>query len=97
MGASRWDYEGETITPTKPSMKSFLLHPFRKPLNEGELMANSTMLAILGRMVGYSGQTITWEEAMKSEHKLGPAAEDYRWDLVWAVPPVAVPGVTKVV
>ena len=66
-------------------------------MNEGELMANSTMLAILGRMVGYSGQTITWEQAMNSAHKLGPAADDYRWDLVVDVPPIAVPGITKVV
>lgn len=98
MGASRWDYEGESNNPYETQHEElFAAIRSGQPINEGELMANSTMLAILGRMVGYSGQTITWEEAMNSDHKLGPAAEDYRWDLVLAVPPVAVLGVTKVV
>ncbi|MEX2569371.1 MAG: Gfo/Idh/MocA family oxidoreductase [Cyclobacteriaceae bacterium] len=97
-GATRWDYEGESNNPYETQHEE-LFSAIRsgKTINEGELMANSTMLAILGRMVGYSGQTITWEEAMKSDNHLGPAAEEYRWDLVLAVPPVAVPGVTKVV
>ena len=38
-----------------------------KPINNGTYMARSTMLAVLGQMVCYSGQQITWEEAMKSE------------------------------
>ena len=66
-------------------------------MNEGELMANSTMLAILGRMVGYSGQTLTWEEAINSPIVQGPSLEQYNWDLEWPVSPVPVPGVTKVV
>ena len=35
-----------------------------KPMNDGEWMANSTMIAILGRMVAYTGQTITWEQSL---------------------------------
>jgi len=98
MGANRWDYDGEYNNPYETQHEElFASIRAGQPMNEGELMANSTMLAVLGRMVGYSGQTLTWEEAMNSEHKLGPAAEDYRWDLVVDVPPAAVPGVTKVV
>jgi len=64
-----------------------------RPINNGDYMARSTMLAILGRMATYSGQEIAWEEAMNSEKKLGP--ESYEWgDL--PTPPVAVPGVSKV-
>ena len=37
-----------------------------KPLNNGEYMAKSTMLAIMGRMATYTGQEITWEQAMNS-------------------------------
>jgi hypothetical protein len=41
-------------------------------------MVRSTMLAILGRMVSYTGNRITWEDAMKSEEVLGP--QQISWD-----------------
>jgi len=66
-----------------------------KPMNDGEWMAHSTMLAIWARMAGYTGQTISWEQAINSNETLGPKTEDYRWDLKWNVPPVAKPGITK--
>jgi predicted dehydrogenase len=72
------------------------------PINNGVYMARSTMLAILGRMTTYTGQRITWEDAMKSTQSLAPKA--YAWD---AEPPtkpgpdgqypIATPGVTKFV
>ena len=66
-----------------------------KPMNDGEWMANNTMLAIWGRMVAYTGQTLTWEQALNSNEVLGPKTEDYSWDFNWVVPPVAKPGITK--
>jgi hypothetical protein len=51
------------------------------------------MLAIAGRMAAYTGQTITWDEAMNSQENLLPA--DLRWDAPIEVPPVALPGKTK--
>jgi predicted dehydrogenase len=63
-----------------------------KLINDGEWMVRSTMMAILGRMVTYTGQTITWDKAMASQEVLGPGK--YEWcDL--PVPEVAVPGKTK--
>jgi myo-inositol 2-dehydrogenase/D-chiro-inositol 1-dehydrogenase len=38
--------------------------------NEGEWGAKSTMTAIFGRMCTYTGQEITWDEALASEVKL---------------------------
>lgn len=64
-----------------------------KPINDGEWMAQSTMLAIMGRMAAYTGQQITWEEALNSRENLMP--EKLTWDAPVAVPPVAMPGVTK--
>jgi hypothetical protein len=58
-------------------------------------MANSTMLAIWARMVGYTGQTITWDQAINSTQSLGPNIEDYHWDLAWEMPSIAIPGQTK--
>src|SRR5262249_41829783 len=64
-----------------------------KPINNGHYMANSTMLAIMGRMCTYTGQTLTWQECISSEERLGPA--EYAW--TDRVPPVtvAIPGQTK--
>jgi predicted dehydrogenase len=66
-----------------------------KPINNGHYMANSTMLAIMGRMCTYTGQTLTWDECFNSQERLGP--KEYAW--TDDVPPnkVAIPGKTKLV
>jgi hypothetical protein len=65
------------------------------PINNGQYMCYSTMLAILGRMCTYTGQRITWEEALNS--KLDMTPETYEWGDV-KLPPevlaVAMPGRT---
>lgn len=66
-----------------------------KPINDGELMSNSSMLAIWGRMVSYTGQALTWEQVINSTEVLGPKIEEYNWDLDWETPPIAIPGKTK--
>ena len=58
-----------------------------------EYMAKSTLLAIMGRMAAYTGQVITWEQALDSEEDLSPPR--YDWDVPLSVPPVAIPGQTK--
>ncbi len=63
-----------------------------QPINNGQYMAKSTLLAILGRMATYTGQMITWEQALNSKEDLTPPK--YEWGPL-AEPPVAVPGVTK--
>lgn len=96
-GKTKWEYTGEKNNPYQ-TQHDELFASIRKskPMNDGQMMANSTMLAILSRMVGYSGQTITWEEALNSNHTLGPKHEDYSWDFKYNSPQVAVPGITKV-
>lgn len=64
-------------------------------MNDGDWMAQSNMLAIMGRMAAYTGQTISYEDALKSKEVLGPAIDEYSWDLEYAGPPVAMPGKTK--
>jgi predicted dehydrogenase len=66
-----------------------------KPMNNGEYMCKSTLLAIMGRMAAYTGQQITWEMALNSKENLTPAR--YDWNLPMTEPPVAVPGKTKFV
>jgi myo-inositol 2-dehydrogenase/D-chiro-inositol 1-dehydrogenase len=43
-----------------------------KPINEAENTANSTMVAIMGRISAYTGKETTFEEMMNSDLKLGP-------------------------
>ena len=64
-----------------------------KPINNGEYMAKSTLLAIMGRMAAYTGQQVTWQMALDSKQDLSPSG--YAWD---AQPPearLAVPGQTR--
>ena len=61
------------------------------------MAANSTLMAIMARDAAYSGQTISWEEAMNSNVSLGPENDEYSWDLKYDGPGIAVPGITKMV
>lgn len=65
------------------------------PLNNGDYMSKSTLMAIMGRMATYTGQRVTWEEAMQSKEDLSP--EGYAWNAKPPVSEVAIPGTTKVV
>ena len=53
------------------------------------------MLALWGRMVAYTGETLTWEQALNSEEVLGPKIDEYNWDLEWEMAEVAQPGISK--
>jgi predicted dehydrogenase len=64
-----------------------------KPINDGERMAQSTLMGIMGRMAAYTGQEITWEQAMNSQQKLVPDHLD--WKMKLDISPIPVPGVTK--
>lgn len=63
-----------------------------RPINNGEYMCKSTLLAIMARMAAYTGQQITWEMARDSKEDLTPAT--YAWGPM-PMPAVAMPGVTR--
>jgi predicted dehydrogenase len=44
------------------------------PINDGVSMAHSTLMALMGRMAAYTGQVVTWEQAMTSQEDLTPAS-----------------------
>jgi hypothetical protein len=52
-------------------------------------------MALLGRMAAYTGQRITWDQALASEEALMPAK--LAWDDAPPASSVAIPGVTKFV
>ncbi len=64
-----------------------------KPMNDGSWMAHSTLMGLMGRMAAYTGQQITWEQAMNAQEKLVPDQLD--WKMKLEIAPMAMPGVTK--
>jgi hypothetical protein len=61
-----------------------------KPMNDGEWMTRSNLLALAGRMAAYSGQTITFDQALNSSEILFPG--DISWDTKYDLS-IAIPGV----
>lgn len=66
---------------------------------DAEYAAYSTMMAVMGRMATYTGQVITWEQALNSKEVLAP--DNLTWDTEPPVKPdadgwypVAIPGTT---
>jgi predicted dehydrogenase len=72
-----------------------------KVINDAENGAKSTLSAIMGRMATYSGQVITWQEALNSEVNLMPPVLSFDAKPL-ILPdengfyPIAIPGKTKV-
>ncbi len=60
-----------------------------KPINEAQNIAESTLTGIIGREACYSGQEITWEQALKSTTHLGPDKYEFG---PFQVPPDPRPG-----
>lgn len=65
-----------------------------RPINNGDYMCKSTLMAIAGRVGAYTGQKLTWEQMLNSQEDLTPDA--YEWGDV-PVPDVAIPGKTPFV
>jgi len=63
-----------------------------KPINDCARGAQSTLMAIMARMSAYTGQTVTWDQALKSKENLLPAKLEFG---AMETPAVAVPGKTK--
>ena len=64
------------------------------PLNNGNYMCKSTLMAIMGRMATYTGEEVTWDFAMNSQENLVPKTFEFGPN---PVPGPAIPGVTKLV
>ena len=93
-GENAWRHQGE-----KPDMyqvehnELFASIRAGKPINDGDRMAKSTLMGIMGRTAAYTGQQITWEAQLASKQVLVPEIKD--WNTVVEVQPMAMPGRTK--
>jgi hypothetical protein len=95
-GENSWRYTGPKCNMYQTEHDE-LLGSIRagKPINDGTRMANTTLMAILGRMAAYTGQEITWQQALGSQQSLVPAKLD--WNTKLEALPTAKPGITKLV
>lgn len=63
---------------------------------DGDWMASSCLLGIMGRLAAYTGQEVTWEQALNSQENLAPApVADLGWDMKLPIMPMPVPGKYK--
>ena len=73
-----------------------------KPVNNGNYMADSTLMTLMGQFSCYTGKEVTWDQISASDFYYSPRPEDVRIDMeppvrpnAEGVYPVFTPGVTK--
>jgi predicted dehydrogenase len=102
-GKSDWQHRGRGKDPYQVEHDDlFAAIRSNTPYNEAKRGAESTMMAIFGRMLTYCGRELSWEEAFNSQHSVMPKEFSFE-----ATPPsvpgpdgmyaIAVPGQTRVV
>lgn len=102
-GSTLYDHDADGDTNPYQQEHNELFAAIRngEVINDTENGAKSTLTAIMGRMATYSGDVISWEDAMNGTKKLVP--DEFSWDAEPPVTPdengnypVPVPGVTDV-
>ena len=93
-GKTTWAFRGEESDMYQVCHNEWFA-AIRKgdPINTGEYMANSTMLAILAREAAHSGQRVTWESLLTSTQDLAP--DDLKLSDSFPTQAVPVPGIHK--
>lgn len=95
-GATNWTFSGQRNDMYQAEHDALFAAIRRgQPINDGKWMTTSTMLAMMGRMAAYTGQQITWEQALNSQEKLVP--DNLEWNGSLPARPVPLPGITKFV
>jgi predicted dehydrogenase len=93
-GKQTWRYTGRKADMYQVEHDEFFASVRKgEAKNDGVWMAHSSLMAIMGRMAAYTGQEVSWEQAMNSQEKLVP--DNLTWDMKLPIAPLAVPGTTK--
>jgi predicted dehydrogenase len=95
-GATSWRYQGPKVSSHQVEHDE-LYADIRQGIipNDGDRMANSTLMGIAGRMAAYTGREVTWEKALTS--KLNTMPDEVNWDMKIPNPEPARPGYTKLI
>lgn len=94
-GREEWSFSG-AIGDMYQNEHNALFKCLREgaPINDCRRGAQSTLAAIMARMSAYTGQTVSWDQALNSKESLVP--ESLEWG-EFATPEVPVPGRTRLV
>jgi predicted dehydrogenase len=86
----QWSYSGPNPNPYEQEHVD-LINSIRagNPINTARSVAESTLMGIMARNSAYTGQTVTWEQALNSKQDLRPPRYEFG-DL--PIAPVPVPG-----
>jgi predicted dehydrogenase len=97
-GEKTWRYSGE-----KPDMYVVEHQDLFRAIRgqgayrfDGDWLASSTLQGIMGRMAAYTGQEVTWEQALNSQEKLSPDGE-WAMDMKLDIMPLPIPGRYKLI
>ncbi|MCA8977351.1 MAG: Gfo/Idh/MocA family oxidoreductase [Planctomycetes bacterium] len=89
-GDNAWTYQGPKNEPYQTEHDDlFASIRAGRPYNEGKMVAESTMTAIMGRMATYSGKMVKWDDAIADDTRWGP--DSYEFGPL-PVDPVPMPG-----
>ena len=75
-GENEWKWRGECNPYQVEHDVLFRAIRSGEPVNNGEYMARSTMMGIMGQLSCYTGEEVTWDRANRSNLSLGPKPED---------------------
>jgi myo-inositol 2-dehydrogenase / D-chiro-inositol 1-dehydrogenase len=74
-GRSSWQYSGPGNDMYQTQLDEMIAGiRSGRVINDGELMVNSNLLAIMGRWASYTGKVVTRDQVWGSRQVLGPAA-----------------------
>jgi myo-inositol 2-dehydrogenase / D-chiro-inositol 1-dehydrogenase len=95
-GKHEWRYAGKARDMYQAEHDEMFaaLHAGKR-IDNGDYMCKSTLMALLGRMAAYTGQRITWEQALQSQESLVP--DPLRWEDAPPATSVPIPGITRFV
>ncbi len=101
MGENKWSYPEELAEKDRDMYDQEHVEFFESVRNgtahnDGEWMAHSSLVAIMGRMSAYSGKKITWKQLMELNEDLAPE-ETFQWDSSFKPHDLPVPGQYKLV
>jgi hypothetical protein len=102
-GETNWTYQGRKPDPYDVEhVQLFQAIRSGKIINNGDYMARSTLISIMGQISCYTGEEITWERITASDFHFPPKPEDCRVDMEPPVKPdgegiypVFTPGITR--
>lgn len=93
-GDDAWRYKGEKLDMYQVEHNElFASIRAGKPINDGDRMARSTLMGIMGRQAAYTGEQLTWDMILNSRQTLVPEIKD--WNSKVDAQPMAMPGRTK--